>query len=83
MLFRSSPIQVGSLTNWKLVSGDGTVLAIKTDGTLWSWGLNFYGGLGLGDISDRSSPNQVGTQTTWKNISMGSGGSYAIKDGYI
>ena len=40
---RSSPIQIGSDTTWSSVGGGrynahGT--AVKTDGTLWSWGYN-------------------------------------------
>lgn len=32
------------------------ILAIKTDGTLWAWGYNNWGQLGLGDRTYRSSP---------------------------
>jgi alpha-tubulin suppressor-like RCC1 family protein len=46
--------------------------AIKTDGTLWSWGSNSIGKLGLGDVVDRSSPTQVGTDTNWSSVSLGS-----------
>ena len=68
---RSSPVQVGTLTNWKTLTPAGTadsILAIKTDGTLWSWGANASGQLGLGDVIDRSSPVQVGTQSNWQRI---------------
>jgi len=70
---RSSPVQVGSSTNWKSISMGSSVLAIKNDGTLWSWGINRdqfvpYGNLGLGDVLHRSSPVQVGTFTDWKNV---------------
>ena len=45
---------------WKAVSG-GTIhtVAIKTDGSLWAWGYNYYGQLGLGDTTDRNSPVQI------------------------
>jgi len=70
---RSSPTQVGTGTNWFLVScGNGVnALATKTDGTLWSWGLNTNGQLGLNDIVNRSSPVQVGTATNWSQINVG------------
>ena len=42
--------------------------AIKTDGTLWSWGWNSSGQLGLGDTTNRSSPVQVGSSTTWLSV---------------
>jgi alpha-tubulin suppressor-like RCC1 family protein len=36
----SSPVQVGALTTWsQLAAGNTHSLAIKTDGTMWSWGL--------------------------------------------
>lgn len=63
----SSPVQVGASTDWASVDmGYSTfAAAIKTNGTLWTWGYNTGGNLGLGDIIDRSSPTQVGTDTNW------------------
>jgi alpha-tubulin suppressor-like RCC1 family protein len=66
---RSSPTQVGSLTNWnKVATGDGSSFSIKTNGTLWAWGNNSNGQLGLGDTANRSSPVQVGSLSNWSNI---------------
>ena len=69
---RSSPVQVGSDTNWALVSRHGEYagfnsFATKTDGTLWSWGENDYGILGQNSPSNSnlSSPVQVGSATDW------------------
>ena len=39
--------------------------AIKTDGTLWTWGSGKNGGLGLGNTTNYSSPVQIGSLTTW------------------
>jgi len=77
----SSPKQVGALTNWLKISVgiNGSSLAIKTDGTLWSWGQNTSGQLGLGDTVNRSSPVQVGTLTNWKEVSSASASVMAIK----
>jgi alpha-tubulin suppressor-like RCC1 family protein len=70
---RSSPGQTsGGGTNWKSVSAgsSGTCAAIKTDGTLWTWGANSVGQLGTGDTTDRSSPGTtVGGGTNWKTLS--------------
>ena len=81
--YRSSPVQVGSLTNWNLIaSGGGSsihIIATKTDGTLWSWGYNNYGELGLGDRTYRSSPVQVGSLTNWNSIACGSDYTLATK----
>ena len=75
---RSSPTQVGALTDWDSTTHrDRITLAIKTNGTLWAWGLGNYGTLGQGDINSRSSPVQIGALTNWKTLS--SGGS---SDGY-
>jgi len=75
---RSSPVQVGALTNWKRVNMSTVVstssvncMGLKTDGTLWGWGGNATGGLGIGGTGSRSSPVQVGTDTNWANVSGG------------
>ena len=77
---RSSPVQIGALTTWsQIASGNFHSLAVKTDGTLWGWGRNSAGQLGLGDAINRSSPVQVGALTTWSKIAAGSYHSLAIK----
>ncbi len=79
---RSSPIPIGALTDWASVSAGGTTgqsHAIKTDGSLWVWGLGAAGRLGLGDVADRSSPVQVGSDTDWTSVSVGQIHSTAIK----
>jgi alpha-tubulin suppressor-like RCC1 family protein len=69
---KSSPVQVGTNTNWSFVTNTYySVFAIKTDGTLWAWGRNSDGDLGLNDRNNRSSPTQVGTGTTWLKIGPG------------
>ena len=84
---RSSPVQIGSLTNWKRVFG-ACGKAIKTDGTLWGWGRNSEGNVGVGTATDRSSPIQIGTETTWKSCNYDGYNTtrmttFAIKDGYF
>ena len=67
---RSSPVQIGVLTTWaKVIQTKYTVAAIKTDGTLWTWGYNSGGALGVGDTDNRSSPVQVGALTNWLSTS--------------
>lgn len=82
---RSSPTQVGSLTNWSQVSASYSPVAIKTDGTLWAWGANLSGQLGLNDTVYRSSPTQIGSATNWSKVVVsGIGGTAAVKtDGTI
>jgi len=74
---RSSPVQIGALTDWAGVdTGGNSSLAIKTNGELWAWGTNFEGHLGLGDVVNRSSPVQVGALTNWASVS-GASDAYA------
>ena len=65
----SSPIQIGSGFNLKSGQAyyDNSNAAItKPDGTLWVWGADSRGSLGLNEYQgSRSSPTQVGTETTW------------------
>ena len=74
----SSPVQLSG-TTWKynLMSPLFTEMgaAIKTNGTLWTWGKNENGELGQnergpGSSTSRSSPTQVGTDASWANGSV-------------
>ena len=80
---KSTPVQtIAGGTNWKTIScGNRHVMAIKTDGTLWSWGMNDQGQLGDGTKVDKSSPVQIQNGgTNWKTISSGLSTSLAIRD---
>ena len=79
---RSSPSTVaGGGTNWKQVSaGDNFAAAVKTDGTLWTWGTNGYGRLGDGGVNPKSSPETTaGGGTDWSQVSCGDEQAGAIK----
>ena len=77
----SSPVQVGTQTDWnKVFSGTGHTLGIKRDGSLWAWGSNNQGQLGLGDIVNRSSPVQVGDDKNWKEVALGSQTTIALRN---
>ena len=60
-------------TNWKQVAcGDANTVAIKTDGTLWTWGSNAYGRVGDNTIINRLTPVTTFTGgTNWKQVSCG------------
>ncbi|HEX8562693.1 MAG TPA: T9SS type A sorting domain-containing protein [Flavobacterium sp.] len=80
---RSTPIQVGTDTNWTNVAAGGLhTVAQKADGTLWSWGRNDYGELGLGSALGVSvlQPTQIGTDTDWNVLSTGYAHTLAIKN---
>ncbi len=70
---------VNNTTKWEVVSaGDKHTVGIAEDGSLWSWGKNDAGQLGLGNlgidardpITQISLPRQVGSQK-WKAVSAG------------
>lgn len=77
------PIQVGNDTNWKIIRcGRYNSFAIKTAGTLWSWGENTNGQLGLNQSNTgftTSAPSQVGIDSTWSKINCSSSHIVAIK----
>ncbi len=71
--------QVGTANDWLSVSaGNRFSLAIKTTGTLWSWGLNNVGQLGINTIINQNLPVQVGTAANWSKIDAGDQHSLAI-----
>ena len=82
---RSSPMQVGTDTNWDTFSNGGdshSNLALKSDGTLWAWGKNNNGYLAQNDTANRSSPTQI--PGTWSGHSnRGNYHKFAIKSGKL
>jgi alpha-tubulin suppressor-like RCC1 family protein len=68
-------------TNWKQVSSGGyPMAAIKTDGTLWTWGSNIEGRLGTNDTTDRATPvTTFAGGTNWKQVAAGYSHCAAIK----
>lgn len=76
-----TPKQIGNENNWsKISAGNSHNLAIKSDGTLWAWGRNSDGQVGVGSASASfTTPQQIGTDTDWLRISAGDEFSLAIK----
>ena len=78
--YRSTPVQVGTATNWTSVAAGGAhSLGIKSDGTLWAWGSNSYGQLGDGTTTNRNAPVPVGTASSWTSVAVADEHSLAIK----
>ena len=79
---RSTPTQGGnSVSTWRniFVSHQGGHYAgIRTDNSLWIWGLGGNGKQGRGNTTDYSSPTQVGT-TEWSWVALGRDFTIAIK----
>jgi len=87
---RSSPTQLPAGTGkWSKIEGGGNgqvFFGRKTDGTLWAWGYNWVGELGINTAGPayaqrpRSSPCQIGTDTNWSSNFICSGtNSFATK----
>jgi alpha-tubulin suppressor-like RCC1 family protein len=78
---RNVPTQVGTDDDWVTVSNGGTrhTVALKGDGSVWTWGRNYYGQIGDGTTEDRPTPYRVGTDYDWAIAVTTNGGVLAIK----
>ena len=79
---RNTPVTTFAGGNsWKQVScGANHMAAIKTDGSLWTWGFNTSGQLGTNDATTRSTPvTTFSGGNTWKQVSAGRNHTMAIK----
>lgn len=76
--------QVGTDTDWECVYTSitwcYTVLAKKTNGTLWAWGAGETFALGTGKAENSAIPIQVGTDNDWKEASIGNDHVLALKN---
>lgn len=62
-------------------TGDSHSLVIKNDGTLWSWGSNTYGELGLNSNADfHDIPLKIGHETDWAKVFVQGNKSFVIKN---
>ena len=80
-LYANSPINAIGNTTWAKVSaGNGFVLAIRSNGTLYAWGDNASGQLGDVSVVSKSSPVLVSgpAGASWAAIAAGSSHSLGI-----
>lgn len=78
------PVAVPGLTGIVAVSAGGDQLeahsvALKSDGTVWAWGSNLYGGLGNASLINTTAPVQAITLTNVVAISAGGWHTVALK----
>ncbi len=72
------PTLVSRATNWVDVGfAPNTVLAIKSDGSLWAWGREAHEFTGLPDTNLDVQPNRVGADSDWQAITR-SGWHYQL-----
>lgn len=75
-----SLLPVGATNEWLRVStGWKHTLALKRNGTLWAWGCNADGQLGIGNNEPASTPVPVGKSEVWLAIAAGDRHSLGIK----
>ena len=70
---KSSPVSIsGGFTNWIQISmGTFNAAALRSNGTIWTWGNNTYGALGDNTTTIRSSPvSIVGGFTDWTQVNV-------------
>ncbi len=61
-------------------AGYSYTMAIKNDGTLWGWGANDYGQLGIKRLNEHRQPTQEDTNATdWSTVSSGASHTLALK----
>jgi len=65
---------------WTFVTaGYNHSLALKSDGTLWGWGGNNRGQLGIGTTNESHLPVQIGMDNKWSSVSTRYIHSIALK----
>lgn len=55
----------------KVVNGEGYTIVLRSDGTVWSYGKNTNGQLGLGDTNNRNEPEKIETVEEIIDITTG------------
>ena len=82
---RSTPVQVQNLSSVVAIdAGFYHNLALKSDGTVWAWGHNYYGQLGDETAKIRYTPVQVQGLGSVVDIAAGLSHSLAVKsDGTV
>ncbi len=76
----NEPLQLGTENDWLMVSAGGQhSLGIRSDGSLWAWGENLEGQLGIESNIQQNIPVQVGIEKDWLAVSAGDLHSLALK----
>jgi hypothetical protein len=67
----NKPQKIGTDSSWAMVAAGGYhSVALKNDGTIWTWGMNEGGELGDSSlVAKRTAPARMGTANNWKAIS--------------
>lgn len=60
-----------SVENVEVTAGENFVAVLKSDGSVWTWGNNDYGQLGIGSFETRTVPQQVQSVSNVVEIDAG------------
>ena len=67
-----------------LAAGYSHAIALRKDGTVWSWGWSFLGQVGSGEAKTRSTPIQVSGLNSVTAVAAGAAHNLALKsDGTV
>jgi alpha-tubulin suppressor-like RCC1 family protein len=81
MRYHETPRQVQGLSGVTAVaSGSNHSLALKSDGSVWAWGGNTWGELGIGTQKNQSRPQRVLLPRPATAITASSDASFAVTD---
>jgi hypothetical protein len=62
-----------------IAGGSGYSVVVKSDGSLWAWGGNEYGGLGDGSFTKRDTPVKIGLDNDWIAVWAGRWNTFGVK----
>ncbi len=76
----SASTKIDGLSNIISITGDTHYAALKSDGTVWTWGNNASGQLGDGTLVSRQVPQKVSDITDVKQIAVAGAWTLALKE---
>ncbi len=77
------PMRVGE-KSWRMVdTGQGHTCAVREDGTLWCWGRNTGGPLGVAEPEQIRYPVQIGSDDDWTRAEAGQHHSCGLRNGQL
>jgi uncharacterized protein YjdB/alpha-tubulin suppressor-like RCC1 family protein len=86
---RLTPVRIGMDdtydNDWLAISAcNNNSMALKSDGSLWTWGQNNYRQIGDNTTTNRNTPTRIGADNDWVAVSSGASHAKALKsDGSI
>lgn len=80
----TTPVQATGVSNIVFVAGISHNLALKNDGTLWTWGYNLNGEIGRGSTTNNPTPAAISNFSNVVAVAVGWNHSLAVKsDGTV